>query len=120
MLKARLMDTATGKDLHTYPDPSGHPTLVTSNYGRLHGTFGSVTVSAGTTTVIVTARGNQGVVLTDLIISLGKQNGASAIVRFNDAASNTIVVAQVIRDVGASMSIPFQGNWAGWQGSYLD
>jgi len=121
MIKTRLIDTASGRDLHTYPDPSGHPTLVTTNYGRLHGVFASVSAGAGATTTIIAAKGDQGIIITDLIINIAKTNNASATVQVEDAAGNgPIILAVVAADTGASLAVPFQGNIATWQAARIE
>jgi len=121
MLKARLIDIASGKDLHTYSDPSGHPTLVITDYAKLHGTFASVIGTSGDITTIIAARGNQGITLTDLIINIEKTNNASATVQVTDAAGNgPIVLAVVASDTGATMSIPFQGNFSTWKAARIE
>jgi len=120
MIKTRLTDTGTGKNLHTYPDPSGHPTLVITDYGRLHGTFASAVIGSATTTTIVDSAGDKGVSLTDLIISVGRTNGTEVTVQFTDSTPNTVVIAKVVTDNGATVAIPFQGNWGGWKASQID
>ena len=122
MLKTRLVDPITGKDLHTYPDPSGHPTFVTTDYGRLHGTFASTVWTAATaTTTVVAANSNEGIVLTDLILSCEKVNAGSVTVNYNDADTNAVtIMAADINDAPVNLAIPFQGNWAGWQGCFIE
>lgn len=120
MIKVRLTDTATGKDLHTYADPSGHPTIVTTDYARLHGTFASVVGPIGTTTVVA-ARGDEGITLTDLIVNISKANNASATVEVTDADGNgPILLAVVESDTGATMAISFQGNFATWKAARVE
>ena len=122
MLKIRIIDTATNKDLHTYPDPSGRPTLVTTDYGRLHGHFASVTATAGTTT-IVAPKGGEGIAITDLIVNIAKGNGASATVQFEDADGNGPIILAVLdaeTSTGRNMSIPFQGKFTGWKAARIE
>jgi len=121
MIKVRLIDTATGKDLHTYADPSGHPTFVTTNYARLHGTFASVVGGTGVTTTVIAARGDEGITLTDLIVNISKANNASATVEVTDADGNgPVLLAVVESDTGATMAIPFQGNFATWKAARVE
>lgn len=121
MIKTRLTDPGTGKALHTYKDPSGHPTLVTTNYARLHGTFSSATGGAGATTTIIAARGNEGITLTDLIINIEKTQNASATVQVTDAAGNgPVILAVVASDTGATLAVSFQGNFASWNAARVE
>ncbi len=121
MIGVRLIDVATGKDLHTYPDPGGHPTFVISDYARLHGTFASVVGGTGTTTTVIAARGNEGITLTDLIVNIGKTNNASATVQVEDAAGNgPVILAVVASDTGATLGIGFQGNFATWKAARVE
>jgi len=110
-----------GTPLHAYADPSGHPTLVTSTYARLHGTFTSVVGATGATTTVVAARGDEGITLTDLIVNIEKTNGASATVQVEDADGNgPIILAVVASDTGATMAISFQGNFATWKAARIE
>ena len=121
MIKAVLTDASTGKEIHVYKDPSGHPTLVIATYGRLHGTFASVVGTSGNTTIVVAAKGDEGITLTDLIINIEKTNNASATVQITDADGNgPIILAVVASDTGATMSIPFQGNFATWKSARVE
>ena len=121
MLKTRLTDAATGKGLHVDNDPSGEPTLVSTNYGRLHGTFASVAGGAGATTTVVAAKGNQGITITDLIVNIAKTQNASATVQVEDADGNgPVILAVVASDTGATISIPFQGKIATWKAARVE
>jgi hypothetical protein len=121
MLNTVLKDTSSGKVLHVYGDPSGHPTLVTTDYGRLHGTFASAVATAGNTAVIIATRGNEGITLTDLIVNIDKTNGASATVQVTDAdGSGPVLLAVISSDLGTSMAIAFQGNFSTWQSARVE
>jgi hypothetical protein len=121
MIKSVLIDPSSGKLLHVYDDPSGHPTLVTTDYGRLHGTFASGTGTAGNTTTIIAAKSNEGITLTDLVINIEKTNNASATVEVTDADGNgPVVLAVISADLGTSMAIAFQGNFATWQAARVE
>jgi len=121
MIKSRLADSATGKNLHTDNDPSGEPTLVTTDYARLHGTFASATGTAGTTSTVIAARGNEGITVTDLIVNIEKTNNASATVQVTDASANgPVVLAVVAADTGGTLAISFQGNFATWKAARIE
>jgi hypothetical protein len=121
MIKVRLIDTSTGKDLHTYDDPSGHPTLVTTDYGRLHGTFASAVGGAGVTTTVIAANGGEGITLTDLIVNIEKAPNSVATVQVTDAdGSGPVILAVVASDEGSTLAIPFQGNFATWKAARIE
>ncbi len=116
-----LIDSKTNKDLHTSEDPSGHPTLVTTDYGRIHGTFASISGTSGSTTTIVAAMGDQGITLTDLIVNIEKTNNAIATVEVTDADGNgPVVLAVVASDTGQTLAIAFQGNFATWKAARIE
>ncbi len=121
MLKVRLTDQSTNKELHSDIDNSGKPTLVTTNYGRLHGTFASVVGGSGATTTVIAARDKEGITVTDLIVNIEKSNNASATVQVEDADGNgPIILAVVESDTGATLAIPFQGNFGTWQAARIE
>lgn len=121
MLKAVLTDSKSKHELRNDNDPSGRPTLVTADYGKLHGTFKSAVGAAGATTVVVAARSHDGITLTDLIVNIEKTPSALATVQITDAAGNgPVVLAVVASDTGATLAVPFAGNFATWESARIE
>jgi hypothetical protein len=115
MIKTGLTESKSGKGLHTFNDPSGHPTLVTSDYASLHGTFAEVTLAGAATQTIVEARSNEGIVLTDLIVASEKSAGGKVTIQFTDGVNTINILELTAVNQQVNMSIPFRGNFAGWQ-----
>ena len=122
MLKTRLVAGRNNKELHSYDGYDDDPVLVTTTHAAHDGHFASAVIEAATTTTIVASNSNQGIALTDLIVSVGKTNGTEVTIQFTDtvAIPNIVIIAKIVTDTGATMAIPFGGRWAGWQGSQID
>ena len=116
MIKTNLIESGSGRSLHTFLDPSNHPTLVVSDYALLHGTFTAVTLTGAATQTIVEARSKEGIVLTDLIIASEKSTGGKISIQFTDGVNTINILQMTAVNQQVNMAIPFRGNWAGWQG----
>ena len=120
MLKTRLMAGKSGKELHSYEGYDGDPVLVTTTHAQRHGTFTAATrTSAGTTTMIA-AQGNDGIVLTDLILTTDKVNAATVTVTITDGANSVTLIAATVTDAPCNIAIPFGGRWETWQACYVN
>jgi len=115
MIKSVLTESGSGRQYHTSPELSLDPTLLTTNYGRVHGTFASVTLATAGTQTIVEANENEGIVITDLLISGEKVNGGTIAIQFTDAVNIVQIFLATVTDGPVNFAVPFQGRWAGWQ-----
>ena len=122
MLKTKLVASRNGREYHSYDGYDGDPVLVTTRHAEHDGHFVSAvwtTATAGTT--VIASKNKEGIVLTDLIISAEKLTGGYITIQFNDADSNNVVIMRIdMNDAPVNMAIPFNGKWAGWQGSYVE
>jgi hypothetical protein len=116
MIRTVLREADSKEPLHTDRDPSGNPTLVTTNYGKQYGTFSASTISGANTTTIVEAKGNQGIVLTDIIAAFEKNAATGNVtLQFSDGVNTVIIAGFELSAQPQSLVMPFQGHWAGWQ-----
>lgn len=115
MIKANLIASRNGKELHTYDGYDGLPVLVTTTHAQHEGKFASVTLAEGTQTV-VEARGEEGIVLTDILISVEKVQSGTVTIQFTDAVNTISIFLISLTTLPVNLAVPLQGLWAGWQG----
>ena len=122
MIHTTLVQAGGQDALHTAEvSPSPEPVLVTENLHRIHGTFRSATSTGAATTTIATPELDQEIVLTDLIVSTDKVNGATIIVRWIDDLSNSVIIYNgTATDAPINVAIAFAGRWAGWMNARLE
>lgn len=119
-IKAILTDLASGRTLYTDDGFAQWPVLITARHKELYGSFKSVTLSAAGTSTIVAPIGNNGIVLTDLVMTTDKVSGGVVTVQWTDDIRTIEIVTAHVQDVPCNLAMPFQGNWAGWQGARLE
>jgi hypothetical protein len=115
-------ELVTGNDRRKLATEFGHgdgQTLLAQPYGSLRGTFDSTLLALAGTSTIVEAFGNQGIVLTDLVISAEKKNTATVTVFFDDGTNTESIMLVTLTDAPVNMAVPFVGHWAAWQGASL-
>ena len=120
MIKANLIASASGKELHTHEGYDGEPVLITATHGSYIGHFNTVTRSSQGTTTIVSAQSDDAIVLTDLILTTDKVAGASATVIITDGANSETLIAAKLNDAPCNVAISFAGHWQTWRACYID
>lgn len=75
--------------------------------------------SAGTTTVTSPDQGGS-IILTDLIISTDKVNGATITVQFTDGTNTVSIFDGVATDAPINLALSFGGRWQGWRDARID
>jgi len=120
MIKTKLTSGEDGKELLSLKGWDGRPILATTTYGAVNGSFKAATRSAAGTTTVVDAHGNDAIVLTDMILTTDKVNGATATVQITDGVNTIVLIAADLTDAPCNIAIPFQGHWQGWQAAYID
>lgn len=114
MLKTRLVCSHCGQALQNYHDHTGKPVLGVLRPEQYFGIFTSVTLTTAGTQTVVEAKGDNGIVLTDLIISGEKKSGVLT-VEFTDGVNTVKIVDITLTSSSANLAIPFQGRFAGWK-----
>ena len=120
MIKTLLISGRDGKELHSYDGHDGYPVLVTTTHGANDGTFVTATRKAAGTTAIIAARGNDGIFLTDLILTTDKVQSATASVIITDGANVETLIAAEVSDAPCNIALSFAGKWATWQACRID
>jgi len=95
-------------------------TLITESYVALAGTFKSQILAADDTYELIAARGNDGILLSDIIISAEKKQSGTITIQFNDGADTETIFLATLTDAPVNMAIPLRGHWLAWQGAYLE
>ena len=91
-----------------------------TTHGAQEGHFKAVTRSSAGTSTIVEPTGNNGIVLTDLIITSDKVQSATLTVSFTDGTNTITIAGADVTDAPCNIAIPFAGLWEGWQGAQID
>jgi len=117
-----VLQTEGGGLLHT--ETVGARThLVIEDHSRVATQFKAVTISTATTTNVVTSRSGGSLVLTDLMISAEKHQGAgqgTITIRLTDGTNDVDVFVADNTDAPVNMGIAFAGRWRGWLDVRLD
>jgi hypothetical protein len=121
MLKISPTDLASGKEYMSIPAELYDKVIpITINVAQFGGAFDGITIAGAGTYNIVTAPGETGLFLTDLVISLDKRTSGEANIYFTDDTNDESIMIISTNDAPANLSIPFNGRWQGWQGARLD
>jgi len=114
MIKVALKNSKSGKDLLSQDNGEG-PVLITSTYGAANGHFKAETLTAAGSVTVVAPLTGDGVVLTDLIMTTDKTNGATATVIITDGTNSITLVSGDMTNAPVNIAIPFGGLWQGWR-----
>jgi len=120
MIKTLLISGRDGKELHSYDGHDGYPVLVTTTHAANDGTFAAATRTTAGTTAVIAARGNNGIFLTDLILTTDKVQSATASVIITDGANVETLIAAEVSDAPCNIALSFAGKWATWQACRID
>jgi len=119
MLKAILIDPATGKILEILEDIFGHPTLAVSDHYVCKTRFKSVTrVAAGTETIAEPVK-DGAILLSDMIISTDRVANSQLTVFFDDGVRTIPIFDGYANDAPINVAANFHGGWTGWKDAAL-
>lgn len=114
--------SAAGDILHT--EKVGQNThLVIEQHARVATQFKAVTHATATTTAIVTPRSGGAIVITDIIISGEKHQGAGQgiiTIAFTDGSDTVNIIVADNTDAPINLAIAFAGRWRGWVDARID
>ena len=120
MIKSSIIAERNGKELHSYDGYDDAPVLVTTTHGANDGTFVTATRKSAGTTAIIAARGDNGIFLTDLILTTDKVNLATASVIITDGSNVETLIAATVTDAPCNIALSFAGKWATWKECSID
>ena len=119
MIKARLVNSSSGMDYGTIQGYDGNPVMEVSTYGAFYGSFKSATRTGAGTTIIAQPDGDDAIVLTDLMLTTDKVNGATATVSWYDGTNTVTMISADVTDAPCNVAIAFSGHWQGWRSAYV-
>ena len=119
MIKSRLVNAPDGKDFQTFPGFAGQPTLGIITQGAYEGSFKSATRTSAGTTIIAQPSGDDAIILTDLMLTTDKVNGATATVSWYDGTNTVTMISADVTDAPCNIAIAFNGHWQGWGSAYV-
>lgn len=120
MIKSILTNSKDKKSLQTLDGWEDLPVLVIANYQSMNGSFKSIARSTAGTSTLTEPTGEGSIVLTDLIITTDKVNGASVTVQFTDDTNTIVIVAAQVTDAPCNIATTFIGHWQGWRSARMD
>lgn len=119
MLKAVLVDPATGEVLEILDGVFGHPNLaVTDHYVDKTRFKSQYRTSAGTSDITAPKNGGA-IMLTDLIITTDMVANSRIRIFFDDGVRTIAVTDNVPIDAPVNLAIGFRGGWTGWKDGAL-
>lgn len=123
MIRASIIADASGKSIHTADplvNPQDGPVLITETQASTHGTFKTANRTSAGTTAVATPLPGGSIILTDLIVTTDKVNGATLTLQFTDGTNAVIISRSILTDAPANFAIGFTGLWRGWKDGRLD
>ena len=120
MIKTTLYSSKSGRELHSYEGYDGDPILVHTTHANRYGHFAAGTRTGAGTTTIIAARGNDAIVLTDLIMTCDRVNGATATVNVTGGGNTVAIISADVTDSAVSLAIAFAGRWETWRAAQVD
>jgi len=113
---------ALGRLLHT-ETVGNHTHLVIEQHAKVATQFKAVTHSTATTTAVVTPRSGGAMVITDIIISGEKHQGAgqgTITILFTDDTNTVSIIVADNTDAPVNLPVAFAGRWKGWVDARID
>ena len=119
MLKVKIVDEAD-KMAVCMPLTCKGKAILVENSARIYGTFKAETRTSAGTTIVAEPSEDGSIILTDIIVTADRVNGASVTVQFTDG-TNTIVIFEVdVTDAPVAIGLPLNGRWQGWRNARLE
>lgn len=100
-----------------------HTHLVVEDHSRVATQFRAITHSTATTTTVVSPRAGGAMVITDIVISGEKHQGAGQgviTILFTDGTNTINIIVADNTDAPINLAIPFAGRWRGWLDARID
>ncbi len=111
--------TIEGRELQTERFGSDDH-LIVVEHGKLDTRYKFTAHAGAVTTLLVTPREGQAIVITDIILAGEKRTGATIVVRFNDGTNTAGIISPVVNDAPVNLHIPFAGRFLGWRNASLE
>lgn len=119
MLKAILIDSATGKELYN-ADQNGDKVLISQTHAQVEGTFRAKTLTAAGTVIVAEPDKGGCIVLTDFILTSDKTEGAVITVQFTCGTDTIPIMVADMSDAPVNLATSLAGKWDGWKDARLE
>jgi len=123
-LKAVIYDSSLGEPIHTEPyfqEVGGESRILsTTDIPMSYGFFKTTAFTVQGTTEIITPRGNQSILLTDMIVTFEKKNLGTVRINFHDGTNTETIFYSTLTDAPVNIAINFTGRWQGWRPAHID
>lgn len=119
MLKAIIVDSATGKTVEILDDILGNPTIAITDHYACLTRFKSETRTAAGTSTIADPVTDGAILLTDMIISTDRVANSRITIFFDDGVRQVNIYDGYANDAPINLSLGFHGGWKGWKDASL-
>ena len=120
MLKTILTNSKDKKALHTSDGWDNLPVLETTTHAAMSGSFRAVSRASAGTTIITSPNVGGSIVLTDLMLTTDKVNGATVTIHFTDGVNTIVIIDAVVTDAPCNIATSFIGHWHGWKDARIE
>ena len=119
MIKASLIDSATGKELYI-ASQNGDKILVSQTHAQVEGLFKAKTLTAPGTVIVAEPDKGGCIVLTDLILTSDKTEGSVITIQYTCGTYTIPIMVADMSDAPVNLAIPLSGKWEGWRDARLE
>ena len=119
MIEAILIDSATGKELYN-ASQNGYKILISQTHAQMEGKFKAKTLTAAGSVIVAEPDKGGCIVLTDLILTSDKTEGAVITVQFTCGAHTIPIAVADMSDAPVNLAASLQGKWEGWRDARLE
>jgi len=120
MLKTSIVSQVDGQELCTHPGYVGRRFLVAQSFASMNGSFKSASLGGAGTAIISAPELGGSIVLTDLVVTSDKVNGATITLRFSDGTESVNIFVSDVTDAPCNLATSFAGQWKGWKDARLE
>lgn len=119
MLKASLIDLATGKALYIARQ-NGNMVLISQTHAQVDGRFKAKTLEAAGTVIVAEPDKGGCIVLTDFILTSDKTEGSVITVQFTCGVHTIPIIVADMSDAPVNLALSLAGKWEGWWDARLE
>ena len=119
MIKSNLIDSGTGKELYIAAQ-NGNMILISQTHAQVEGKFKAKTLTAPGTVIVTEPDEGGCIVLTDLILTSDKTEGAEITVQYTDGSDTIPIMVADMSDAPVNLAISLSGKWDGWRDARLE
>lgn len=120
MLKTVLTNSKDKKALHTDDGWEYSPVIVTTTHAATKGNFKATSRASAGTTIVTSPNAGGSIVLTDIIVTTDKVNGATVTIHFTDGTNTIVIIDAVVTDAPCNIATSFVGRWHGWRDARIE